>query len=106
MWEALAPIIRWPLYSPARFASVVVLVLVGVFVVGDINDDSSPASAPSSASSTTPTMEASRPASDTPTRAVANDGAATDALSVDPATDNHSAAAADVAAAFVAAWAR
>ena len=107
MWEALAPIIRWPLYSPRRFVAVVVAALIGVFVIGEINDEPiAPASAPSSVLLVTSTAVASPPPSATPTSTVPSDASATDELSVDPADHDHSAAAADAAAAFVAAWAR
>jgi branched-chain amino acid transport system permease protein len=33
MWDVLAPIIRWPLYSPARFITVVVVTLVAVVLI-------------------------------------------------------------------------
>lgn len=115
MWDLLAPIIRWPLYSPARFITVVVVTLVGVFLIGELNDgQNQPAAAADSSSPTagqeevsTSTTPGASP-SDTPVGAVSGDDDATptDALSVDPAEDDPSAAAADAAAAFVAAWAR
>jgi hypothetical protein len=106
MWEVLAPIVRWPLYSPARFIAVVVVALAAVFVVGEVNDDASPPAAAVSASPTANPEDASPSSSTTSTDAVSEDSAATDELSVDPADDDPSAAAADAAAAFVAAWAR
>src|SRR3954454_23244174 len=104
MWEAIAPIIRWPLYSPARFATVVVLALVSGFVIGEMNDDggSAPPTA-SSASPLSPIGDASPSSSSTPTSTVAMADAATDELSVDPAEDDASARASNAAAAFVAA---
>ncbi|WP_421743037.1 hypothetical protein [Cellulomonas sp.] len=107
MWEAIAPIIRWPLYSPARFATVVVLALVGVFVIGETNDDaSSAAPVAATASPMSSTDDTSPSSSSTPTSTLANENSATDELSVDPAELDASARAADTAAAFVAAWAR
>ncbi|MBO3102215.1 hypothetical protein [Cellulomonas fengjieae] len=107
MWEAIAPIIRWPLYSPRRFVAVVIAALIGVFVIGEINDEpSEPTSTPGAASLVTSTGAASPPPSATPTSTVPSDASATDELSVDPAEHDRSAAAADAAAAFVAAWAR
>lgn len=107
MWEALAPIVRWPLHSPARFAAVVVAVLVGVFVVGELNHDSAPSATDASPTASATPLEHPQPVgSSMPTSAVANETAGTDELSVDPAVDDTSAAAADAAAAFVAAWAR
>ncbi|MCK9795222.1 hypothetical protein M1843_15840 [Isoptericola sp. 4D.3] len=113
MWEVLAPIVRWPLYSPLRFIAVVVGVLVAVFLVGEVNDEgaapaaavvvsATPEAVPGSPSSTS-SGETSSPST---TAGEAASADATDDLSVDPAADNPGAAAADAAAAFVAAWAR
>ena len=107
MWEAIAPIIRWPLYSPARFGAVVILALVGVFAVGEINDDSGlPAPGADLGSSTVSMAHATPSSTGRPTSQATDDASATDELSVDPAGHDPSAAAADAAAAFVAAWAR
>jgi hypothetical protein len=120
MWELLAPIIRWPLYSPARFLTVVVVALVAVFVIGEVNDrqdlpvaatgsrlptanQDETSAAPAATPGATPSDSAATPADTAPTH---DDAPATDELSVDPAQDDPSAAAADAAAAFVAAWAR
>lgn len=107
MWEVLAPIVRWPLYSPARFIAVVVVALAGVFVVGEVNDDPAPVAAATGFASPTPArVDASPSPSTAATASMPADATATDELSVDPADDDPSAAAADAAAAFVAAWAR
>lgn len=117
MWDVLAPIIRWPLYSPARFITVVVVTLVAVVLIGEVNEgrDASVAAAdspsstgqispwPSTSPGTTPTDAVTTPSGTVP---AVDDAIATDELSVDPAEDDPSAAAADAAAAFVAAWAR
>ncbi|MFE7407169.1 hypothetical protein [Isoptericola sp. NPDC057559] len=110
----LAPIVRWPLYSPLRFVGVVVIALVAVFFAGEINDEesTSPAAVVRSASpevvdsspSSAPTPDETS-SSSTTTGDAAPVGA-TDDLSADPAADDPAAAAADAAAAFVAAWAR
>jgi hypothetical protein len=120
MWELLAPIVRWPLYSPTRFVTVVLVTLVGVFLVGQINGDHDEATGragpehPASRDFGEPPTSATSPATTVPYPSPASVGALsrddqgtnTDALSVDPAADDPSAAAADAAAAFVAAWAR
>ncbi|WP_166843984.1 hypothetical protein [Isoptericola sp. BMS4] len=128
MWQLIAPVVRWPLYSPTRLVSVVVAVLVVTFVAGELNGDdvtpsaevptatasapaatATPGAAPSgetapAATPVDPELTASTPA--TAGTGTEEAGGATDALSDDPAADNPSAAAADAAAAFVAAWAR
>lgn len=107
MWEMLAPLIRWPLYSPARFATVVVVALVAVFVVGGARDDpTGSANASPSAAVTRSTDASATTASAAPQINADADAGATDELSEDPAERDRSAAAADAAAAFVAAWAR
>lgn len=118
MWDVLAPIIRWPLYSPARFITVVIVTLVAVFLLGEVNDGQNQPAAAADLPSPTAGQEASSPpttpgaspsdAGTTPTGTVSrdDDATATDELNVDPAEDDPSAAAADAAAAFVAAWAR
>lgn len=112
MWEVLAPIVRWPLYSPARFIGVVVGVLVVVFVVGEINGDGTPAApdvaASASASPVAPSASTTPTRSPTamPTAGVGETAVGTDELAANPADDDPSAAAVDAAAAFVAAWAR
>jgi len=107
MWEALAPIVRWPLYSPGRFAAVVLVALVGVFVVGEFNHDSTPPSAAAGVTSSATTVESPRPSGSSTSPSPAEDDAvATGELSLDPADSDISAAASDAAAAFVAAWAR
>jgi len=114
MWDMLAPIVRWPLYSPLRFVGVVVIALVAVFFAGEINDEEGASSAgvvqpappqvADSSPSSEPSYETTSSASATPGDATSV--GATDDLSADPAADDPAAAAADVAAAFVAAWAR
>lgn len=101
MWDLLAPIIRWPLYSPARFVTVVVVTLVVVFVLGEVNDRPEQAGAKAGP----PTSTSAEDPPSTPVDAGSYTHA-TDELSVDPAEHDPSAAAADAAAAFVAAWAR
>lgn len=108
MREVLAPIVRWPLYSPSRFIAVVVGALVAVFLVGEINDeDAAPTavvleSASPQAITGSPSPATSPDEVSSPSRTTGE----TDDLSVDPAAEDPSAAAADAAAAFVAAWAR
>lgn len=108
MWDVLAPIVRWPLYSPRRFIGVVIVAFVTVFMLGEINDGSrADVAAPGPASPSVVPARPSPPASAMPAAVASGDAsAATDALSVDPADEDPSAAAADSAAAFVAAWAR
>lgn len=128
MWQLIAPVVRWPLYSPTRLVSVVVAVLVVTFVAGEINgDDATPSAEVPTATASAPATPGAAPPGETAAAATPDDpeltasrpatagagdaaaegaGGATDALSDDPAADNPSAAAADAAAAFVAAWAR
>lgn len=118
MWDVLAPIIRWPLYSPARFMTVVVVTLVAVFLIGEVNDGQKQAAVAAGSPSPTVGQEEISPsttigtspsdAGTTPAGTVSgdDDATATDELSDDPAEDDPAAAAADAAAAFVAAWAR
>jgi hypothetical protein len=108
MWDVLAPIVRWPLYSPRRFIGVVIVAFVAVFMVGEINDGSRQnVAAPGPASPRVALARPSPMALATPAAVASGDASsATDALSVDPADEDPSAAAADSAAAFVAAWAR
>lgn len=112
MWEVLAPIVRWPLYSPARFIGVVVGVLVVVFVVGEINDEGGSAATDVAASPSASPVPPSASISDTrsptamPTASTGEAAAGTDDMAANPADDDPSAAAADAAADFVAAWAR
>lgn len=115
MWEVLSPIVRWPLYSPARFIGVVLVAFVLVFVVGEVNDDEGSAAVDFTASpSVTPEPPSTSPAaapaglspSVTPTFGAGETVDGADELAVNPADRNSSAAAADAAAAFVASWAR
>jgi hypothetical protein len=108
MWEVLAPIVRWPLYSPARFAAVVIGALVAVLIAGEINDGSGPHATTSrpAPSIVVPQHSTPPPSTGSATASSGDASAATEQLSVDPADGNPSAAAADTAAAFVAAWAR
>lgn len=92
MWETLAPIVRWPLYSAKRFFAVLVVALVAVFLVGEVNDDSAlRAAAGSSVSPATGTEDAPPSPSATPTRTAVDQAVATDEVSVDPAADDPSA---------------
>lgn len=130
MWELIAPILRWPLYSPRRLISIVVLVVAAVVVAGELNgDDTAPAVADEapveSASPNTDNTQSEADSTSTPSPSTqqeitwpdtsptpqddaepGDEAGHTDALSGDPAADNPSLAAADAATAFVAAWAR
>ncbi|MEV8026832.1 hypothetical protein [Cellulosimicrobium funkei] len=111
MWEVLGPIVRWPLYSPLRFFTVVVAALVVVFVVGDLNEEEGPTKGPSSATaspSPTPSITESESSSASGVSTASSDAEmwATDELGFDPAEEVPAAVVADAAAAFVAAWAR
>ncbi|MCL1871368.1 MAG: hypothetical protein FWF90_13275 [Promicromonosporaceae bacterium] len=108
MWEVFGPIIRWPLYSPRRFLAVAAVALVAVFLIGSVNGHGGPGTG---SASPTPPVSAGSWASGAPSSSSANPvagglAAASDDLSVDPAAGDPTAAAADAAAAFVAAWAR
>jgi hypothetical protein len=123
MWHFLAPIVRWPLWSPWRLIGVVAAALTLVMIIGEFNsDDQAPAAEPtttsaSSTSLTDPTASGSpsaspsgapdgmspAPSSSAPSNASAG---GTDAFSDDPAETNAAAAAAESAASFVSAWAR
>ncbi len=105
MWEVFGPIVRWPLYSPVRFITVVIAALVAVIIAGEVNND--PVATAGPASPTVVRGHSPLPPSTGSAGASSGDAwASTDELSVDPADDDPSAAAADTAAAFVAAWAR
>lgn len=120
MWHLIAPIVRWPLYSRTRLVLVIAVVLVGVFVAGELNgNDEAPSVAatadPSQSATALPPIpegeaEETTTTAPTPTASDAPETTTeegdTDALSVDPAEGNPSMAAADAAAAFVASWAR
>ncbi|MFI2102912.1 hypothetical protein ACH436_06445 [Isoptericola sp. NPDC019693] len=114
MWEMLAPIVRWPLYSPLRFVGVVVIALVAVFFAGEINDEEGASSAAVVQSASPESVDGLLSSAPTPDETSSSSMAtgdaasvgASDDLSADPAADDPAAAAADVAAAFVAAWAR
>lgn len=41
LWEVLAPVVRWPMYSPMRFGLVLVAVLTALLVVGELTSDGS-----------------------------------------------------------------
>ncbi|MDM7855798.1 hypothetical protein [Cellulomonas alba] len=108
MWDALAPIVRWPLYSARRFAAVVIVALAAVFLVGQANDHSG--SGPTTAVSASPSEAVSTTAAPSPSDSLSDNvvdrTAGTDDLGADETGGDPSAAAADAAAAFVAAWAR
>src|SRR5215211_6559163 len=120
MWHLFGPLIRWPLHSPRRLLGVVVALVAVVFLLGEINDDGRPAaSAAAEPSATgeatgqpvgtagdaaTPTSSPSAPEGSDATDDAA--AAGTDAFSADPAAGDPVVAAQQVAAEFVAAWAR
>jgi hypothetical protein len=117
MWHVIAPIVRWPLHSPWRLAGVVTMLLVVIFVAGEINgDDRAPAVAATDTAETTATPSdeptSSSSSSTSPTTgthfdesSVDVDGSS-DADSLDPTETNESVAAATAAADFVSEWAR
>ncbi|QHT54721.1 hypothetical protein GXP71_00455 [Cellulomonas sp. H30R-01] len=104
MWEALGPIIRWPLYSPRRFIGVVVAVLAAVFLAGEVNDGATESAATTAVSSASQVDEAPS-ASAVPTRSAIGPATSGDS-SYDSSTQDPAFAAADAAASLVAAWAR
>jgi hypothetical protein len=123
MWTVFAPIVRWPLRSPWRLTAVLAVVLVSVFVLGELNgDDKAPAADPGPA-----VTETTGPEGGDTTRATEPDGwpSATplprwsqdeDAVpdrgnndayaDPDPGATNPAVAAAQASAEFVSAWAR
>jgi hypothetical protein len=91
LWELLAPIVRWPMYSPKRLVAVLVGLTVAVFVIGKVSSD--PLSvAQTAASSISPTV------SSTVSPAATSSTEASDPV---PTSD-----ALQVARAFVKAWAQ
>lgn len=104
MWEALGPIIRWPLYSPRRFIGVVLAVLAAVFLAGEVNDGTR-RSAATTAISPVPQVEEGPTASAMPTRSAPSPATDHDSP-YDSSAPDPAFTAADAAAAFVAAWAR
>jgi len=122
MWHVIAPIVRWPLHSPWRLLSVVGVFLVLVVIAGELNgDDTAPAAEPAPAATETAgagagdATRASEPdgwPSATPIGPWSEDEDAVmdsgnnDAYAADPAASTPSAAAAQAAAEFIAAWAR
>ncbi|WP_298462245.1 hypothetical protein [uncultured Cellulomonas sp.] len=109
---------RWPLHSPLRLLGVIAGLIAAIMVLGAINDRGAGAEPTAVRTPTaTPTADVQDEPSPTPVPAAAPAGApdetdngagtagATDAFSVDP-TGADAALAAQVAADFVAAWAR
>ena len=121
MWHVIAPIVRWPLHSPWRLASVIGAFLVLVVIAGEVNgNDSAPAAAEPvpAVTETAGTGDAASAASPdgwpsssplgpwSEDEEAVHDSGNHDAYETDPAETNPSVAAAEAAAEFVAAWAR
>ena len=115
MWEALAPIVRWPLYSPARFVVVVLTALVLVFLVGEVNDEDTTAHSDPTSTATaseppapfaTPPASGASPRPRPPAANVGEEAKRADEPTTAQDGTGPSTAATDTAAAFVAAWAR
>lgn len=107
LWEVLAPIVRWPLRSPARFYTVVGVALVVLFAGARLSDGGGSASAtevpsatPTQSESSTPT---STPASPTSTATATSSSAAPSASATTTALPP---AASTAATTFLKTWAR
>lgn len=133
LWEAIAPVVRWPLYSPRRFGLSVAALVLGLLLWASVAGDGSPtaeqpglpssssstfaSSSTSTASGTSPsTSSSTASSSSTSTQDVAADGDLDDEgwvpvssappAPVDPASAKTDAAIVKQATAAAAAFAR
>lgn len=109
LWEVLAPIVRWPLQSPARFFTVlgvaVVVLFTGARLSGGTGSNEAstgqPSSTPTGSSVTSsPSSSASEPSSSSPSSTSSSSPSASASSPTLPA------AASKTASSFLTAWAR
>lgn len=109
LWEVLAPVIRWPLHSPARLALVVLALLAAVVGLGRLNggEEAPPAAAvASSAAQDEATTDTSTSPAQTSSTAASSSSGSPSSTAAASASSAAATAPASAARQFVAAWAR
>lgn len=109
MWALLAPIMRWPLYSPRRLVAVVAGLITVVMIMGNCSGGDEPPAdvGPTPTSTATATAPTSPTPSSTASPATTKDeNEEVGGLTDEDATATHDQVSGEVAAGFITAWAR